>query len=208
MTHQLLTTPISYRHHAIRKMTDGTRALHSSDWSRLSHLRKLGLAYGSIHEAGGKVFTLRLGRDALVTITGSDDPTRTMSRRIRRAFGRLGLKVPHFAFAMEVTRDDRNELHLHGAIVLGDLNLKDVKQALRQAGGLISGRAGSRQVQVKKFDLAKGGPVGWAGYLEKSKARTRREVGQDRLTYISSELRRAAAAQWKQEGGGQGAMLA
>jgi hypothetical protein len=149
-------------------------------WERADHFDRLAAAYEVISSLGGKVFTLRLHRDALVSVTGSGDPVRVMSRRMQRAFGRADFPVPHFAFAAEVTPDERDELHIHGAIALGSMKLPVLKDVLRSAAGRIPGRAGSRQVQIKNFNMAKGGPVGWAKYPRKGAARTSRVIGQER----------------------------
>ena len=166
------------------------------EWSRAQPFDKLAEAYSRIHAMGGQVFTLRLELDALICVTGSRHPSRTMSRRIQRAFKRAGLPCPPLAFALEVTTDDRNELHLHGAILLGNLDLMAVKKVLRNAAGYISGRAGSRQVQIKNFNIENGGPRGWAAYVRPYAARTRRVIGHDRVTYISSEARQFARRRW------------
>jgi len=165
-------------------------------WSRAEDFDRLGAAYEFIHAKGGKVFTLRLSRDALIQVTGSADPVRTMTRRLQRAFARAGIPMPPIAFSVEVTPDERNQLHLHGALVLGGLLPSDVKRVLREAAGFIEGRAGSRQVKLTNFDLASGGPVGWAYYSKRGAARTRREVGQRRVTYISSDIRRVVSVDW------------
>lgn len=67
-----------------------------------------------------------------------------MSRRFPRAFRRAGVSIPQIAFSLEVTPDERNELHVHGALTLAGLSLAAVKDILRDAAGVIEGRAGSR----------------------------------------------------------------
>jgi hypothetical protein len=166
-------------------------------WDRASEYDRLAEAYRIIHQRGGKVFTLRLTLDAQISVTGSADPARTMSRRIQKAFKRAGLPAPTIAFGLEVTRDDRNELHLHGAIVLGDMCRDDVINALRDAAGRISGRAGSRQVQIKNFDLENGGPEGWAKYVKKGAVRTARVNSHNKLTYMDMGLRKVAKLNWE-----------
>jgi hypothetical protein len=165
-------------------------------WSRADQFDRLGAAYEFIHDKGGKVFTLRLNRDALIQVTGSADPVRTVTRRLQRAFARAGILMPSIAFSLEVTPDERNQLHLHGALVLGDLPPSEAKRVLREAAGYIVGRAGSRQVKLTNFDLARGGPVGWANYTRRGAARTRREVGQRRVTYISTDIRSVVSKEW------------
>jgi hypothetical protein len=171
------------------------------EWSRAEPFDKLAEAYVWIHKEGGKVFTLRLGDDVRERLVTAEDPGRALSKRILRELKRRDLPVPFFGFSLEVTPDDRNELHLHGAILPGNLPLKALKDALRAAGGRIKGRAGSRQVQIKNFDLKRGGPVGWANYPKKGATRTRRVIQHHRLTYICSGLRKLCQVQWDQRRG-------
>ncbi|MHA6731253.1 hypothetical protein [Devosia sp. A369] len=166
-------------------------------WRDATQFDRLGLAYELIHARGGEVITLRLHLDALIQVTGSADPVRTMSRRLSRAFARAGLRLPHYAFALEVTSDNRNELHLHGAVDLDGLSPDAVKNIFRDAAGRIEGRAGSRQVQLKNFDVSRGGPIGWADYTKRGAARTAREIDQDRVTYIHDDLRRLTRMEWE-----------
>ena len=178
------------------KRPHSARQKPTSAWERAEQFDRLGFAYGIIHANGGKTFTLRLKLDALVRVTGSLDPVRTMSRRFQRAFRRAGVSTPQIAFSLEVTPDERNELHVHGAVAPSGLSPAAVKDILRDAAGVIEGRAGSRQVKLKNFDLAQGGPAGWAHYTRRGAARTRREIDQKRLTYIETSLRREARMAW------------
>ena len=181
---------------ASRKRSTRTATSSIPVWSRAEQFDRLGAAYEFIHARGGKVFTLRLNGSALMQVTGSVDPVRTMARRLQRAFARAGVPMPPIAFSIEVTPDERNQLHLHGALVLGDLLPSDVKRVLREAAGYIAGRAGSRQVKLTNFDLASGGPVGWAYYTKRGAARTCRQVGQRRVTYISNDVRSVVSVAW------------
>lgn len=161
-------------------------------WERQDQWTRLGTAYRVVHGRGGKVFTLRLDLDTLIRVTGSLQPARTMSRLVQRALKRAGLGAPSFGFALEVTRDNRNELHLHGAIDMGTMRPLAVKNALREAAGRIGGRPGSRQVHLANFDISRGGPLGWALYPTKAEVRTRDVIKHHKLTYISDSLRRDA----------------
>lgn len=168
------------------------------EWSRAAPFEKLAEAYTVIQEMGGLVFTLRLRKDAHDSVCGSADPARVMSRRIHRAFERAGLSRPHLAFSLEVTPDERNELHLHGAIAPGELDRGDIKRVLREAAGMIPTRAGSRQVQLKKFNMDAGGPRGWALYPRKGANRTRRVIEHNRITHIPADLNRRSRMSWEQ----------
>lgn len=167
-------------------------------WDRTSALEKLAEAYDVIHSLGGEVFTLRLSQKIAASAEASADPARFMSKRIISAFGRARIKLPHFAFFLEVTQDDRHQLHLHGAISLGNLDRASVKVALRRAGGKIEGPGAARQLEIKRFELDRGGPVGWACYPTKAVALTRRVLGHEKLIYIVTDLKRLARSGWQQ----------
>jgi len=171
------------------------------EWSRAAPFQKLAEAYILIERAGGKRFTLRLHKKAHDKIVASRDPARTMSRRINHEFEKRGLRVPYYSFCLEVTADDRNELHVHGAILIGDVGLDVVKDALRAAGGRVEGRAGSRQVKIDDFKDEQGGPAGWANYTKKSVTRTRRVIQHDRVIYIPQKLGRLCKMVWEQRRG-------
>jgi hypothetical protein len=167
-------------------------------WSKLSPVQKLVGAFNIIHKKGGLVFTLRLHVDDAAGLSGLLNPVRAMSRRIQRSFDRSGLPIPQLAFTLEVTPDAREELHLHGAIMMGDIPYNLMVQTLRQAGKLIVGRAGARQVQLKPFDLQGGGPAGWARYSMKCASRTRRVIDHDRVIYIARALNAQVRSEWNQ----------
>jgi hypothetical protein len=167
-------------------------------WRDASPIEKLAEAYDTIERLNGKIFTLRLRKDVHERVVAAKDPCRLIYKRIQRSFGAGGLEVPLHAFFLEVTRDHRNELHLHGAIVLGSLPLHIVKEALRAAGGTVGGPAAPRQVDIMNFDFDRGGPAGWAHYPRKALARTRRVIQHNRVTYIHSRLRRMCKMQWEQ----------
>ncbi|MEQ8600153.1 MAG: hypothetical protein RLP98_09520 [Devosia sp.] len=165
-------------------------------WKAAGQFDRLGAAYEVMQARGAKTFTLRLGPDALERVTVSADPARVMSRRIARAFERAGVQVPFLAFSLEVTPNERNQLHLHGAIDLSGISEDLAKDILRDAADRIEGRAGSRQIKIKPFDMNKGGPMGWANYTRRGYARTRRVLGQERVTYMPDLLRRLARTSW------------
>lgn len=198
MQSQPITSAVPGGYRSGKRSAPPSLTASTPPWSRAQPFERLAESYSVIHKLGGKVFTLRLSLDALVTVTGSADPTRVISRRIQAAFRKHGLPAPLFSFSLEVTPDEREELHLHGGIELGNLDPAAVKLALRIAGGKISGRAGSRQVQIKNFNLDAGGPMGWANYVKVTASRTRRVLGHDRIVYIGRELLQLARQDWEQ----------
>lgn len=78
-------------------------------------------------------------------------------------------------------------VHVHGAIVLpACVDPHKVKGALMSAGGKIKGRAAARQVLIRRLD----GAAGWAGYVQKDLKATRKVLGTDKLTFVSTRLKR------------------
>jgi len=175
-----------------------SRPKEVTEWSRARPFDKLAEAYAEIADRGGKVFTLRLRQDVLDRVVAAKDPGRAIVRRIQAKFREHGIRPPLLAFSLEVTEDTRNELHLHGAVLLDRVELATMKKLLRSAAGWIEGRSGSRQVQIKSFDEERGGASGWANYGSKCTGRTRRTIEHDRITYISDDLLRASRSRWEQ----------
>lgn len=171
------------------------------EWSRAEPFKKLAEAYILIERMGGKRFTLRLHKKDHDQVVASQDPARVMSRRINTEFKKRRLPVPYYSFCLEVTADDRNELHVHGAILIGHLPLDVVKDVLRAAGGRIEGHAGSRQVKIDDFEDEQGGPAGWANYTRKSVTRTRRVIQHARVIHIPQRLGRLCKMEWDQRRG-------
>ncbi|MEQ8326538.1 MAG: hypothetical protein RLO08_13110 [Parvibaculaceae bacterium] len=153
-------------------------------WKKASPEQKL---TASILTAGhgSHAFTLNLSGKQEAALRASDDPARHMSNRINRAFKAAGIDAPAYSFALEVSPVGR--VHVHGAIVLpAYADPHKVKGALMSAGGKIKGRAAARQVLIRCLD----DPAGWAGYVQKDLKATRKALGTDKLTFISTALKR------------------
>jgi hypothetical protein len=165
----------------------------------VNYIHKLGRAYAVLEKMGGLIFTLRLRRDVHDKFVAAADPCRSIYKRIDRSFERFRVEVQHYAYFLEVTRDDRNELHLHGALSFGNSTRELVREALSHAGGKIAGPAAARQVDFMDFDDDRGGPFGWARYPAKAAARTRGIIQHTRVTYISAPLRTLARDEYELE---------
>jgi hypothetical protein len=166
------------------------------EWARANYIHKLGHAYAVLEKMGGLIFTLRLRRDMHDKFVAAADPCRAVYKRIDRSFARFGVNVQHYAYFLEVTRDDRNDLHLHGALSLGNSSRELARTALSYAGGKMTGPAAARQVDFMNFDGERGGPFGWARSA-KAVTRTRGVIQHARVTYISAPLRNLARDEYE-----------
>ena len=153
-------------------------------WKKASPEQKL---TASILTAGhgSHAFTLNLSGKQEAALRASNDPARHISNRINRALKEAGIAAPAYSFALEVSPVGR--VHVHGAIVLpAYADPQKVKGALMSAGGRIKGRAAARQLQMRCMD----GPAGWAGYVQKDLKTSRKALGTDKLTFVSTALKR------------------
>ncbi|KFL30642.1 hypothetical protein JP75_14300 [Devosia riboflavina] len=119
------------------------------------------------------------------------DPVRLFEHRLNQSLRKHGLAGTPFAFAFDVNEHQR--LHAHGVIVVQPELQKAVKLALRHAGGIVEGKAGSRQVMLKRE--ADRHPSGWHRYTTMSHAKVRKlfadhSVSVDRTSYVSVPYRR------------------
>lgn len=165
-------------------------------WDRLDDSLRLAEAYSQIHTRDGILFTLRLSEQVETSALGASDVTGYLAKRIRRAFRRLSFDVPRYAFSLEVADEQPNRLHLHGAIERANIPDAQLKQALLDAGGLVTGPARARQLKLTKIVMEKGGPRGWARYTRPTIKKTRAKVGTRKIIYIQSRLRKESKAAW------------
>jgi hypothetical protein len=194
-----MNTPVACLSPSVSRTHTPHKDKAAPEWSRAGYIDKLAQAYVAIEELGGKIFTLRFSQDQHDRFLATPDPCRAFYKRLEKSFRRFHLEDPLCAFFLEVTPDDRNQLHVHGALTLGNSRLDQVKAALRHAGGVISGPAAARQVHVMDFDFNRGGPEGWARYPKKAVTRTRRVIRNNKVTYINSALRRISRDKWEQK---------
>jgi hypothetical protein len=140
---------------------------------------------------GGIAISLNLSPAREAALRAAADPARVMSMFIRRAFKEVVAGVPPHGFQLEISPEGR--LHLHGHLIPGDLtDRKRMKRALMAAGGSLDGRAASRQVKLKQIYDA----PGWARYIAMDGRKTRRELGTDKITFLSAGLRALTRDSW------------
>ena len=179
------TPPISHSKGTTKGPTTG------KPWERATAADKFDHAMHTAQAHDGLALTLNLSPAREKAIARSADPARAMSRHLQRSFKDLGLAAPGLAFILEISPADR--VHVHGAVIPGDLGLDLLKRALMRAGGKLAGRSACRQVKLKPIDNA----GGWSGYLRKDAGRTRRALGLDKITFISADLRALTRDDWR-----------
>lgn len=158
-------------------------------WRRQRAHEKLARSFQVAEAAGGVAFTLNLSSGLQNTLSTYSDPTRLMSHYINREFRlRLG-NCPPYSFIFEVSRSGR--LHLHGVLVpdrMDEERLDALDDALMAAGGRIEGARIVQHTQNYMDILSDG--IGWFAYAQKSFGETARLLGTNKITFISTSLKR------------------
>jgi hypothetical protein len=154
-------------------------------WRDLIPAQVFTLSTRVAEDRGGVAFTLNLNEDVERSLSTAPDRVAYMARRISRALSAAGLAGTPYAFQIEEDTKNGPRLHLHGVIIIGDVDPEKVKAALMQSGGKISGRAASRQIYFDTLSDA----GGWAGYCSKPAKNTRRDMDRDRLKFVSPSLK-------------------
>lgn len=162
----------------------GASPLSPKTWKEASAADKLKASIALVGKKCGITFNLNLSPAQEKAMRASADPARHISDRINRQLKAAGIPNPEYAFALEVSPEGR--LHLHGVVSPGPHDLTAIKQALVRAGGKIKGRAASRQLVVRSMPDA----PGWNGYVTKDMPKTKHDLRLEKLTYISTPLRR------------------
>ena len=107
-------------------------------------------------------------------------------KRVNRYLAAAGLSRTPYALTLEISPNNR--LHLHGVILVADVDPKNLKRALMKAGGKIAGRAGSRQMKLEPIT----NPDGWACYTGKDRKLTAKIIPGRRLVSLSQAMSRIA----------------
>lgn len=155
-------------------------------WRNLTPDQKLQAAFQTAGLLDGDAFSLNLDPKIRKSLLRSGDPARALSLRLRRAFLQVLGFVPPLAFVLEAPR--HNVLHVHGVLVAPDVDRALLRDALKIAGGKITGYASGRQVDLKPLDGARS----WLSYLLKDVDQTRGELVTVKTTFINDALRREA----------------
>lgn len=163
-------------------------------WRYLSEAQKLRQAHIASENAGALAFTINFSDRLQATLKASGDPTRLISgyigRELRKA---LGHSLPHL-FVLEIS--GTGKLHAHGVVVIGDdlseERILTIDKALGRAGGRLKAARIVRQTQSYLDHLHDG--EGWAKYLSKARSATSRQLGTDKISFISTDMLRLARA--------------
>jgi hypothetical protein len=140
-------------------------------------------------------FSLNFSRRQEGSFLRTSDPVRLLEHRLHKYLAKVGLARLPFAFSFDV--DDNGRLHAHGVIQLLPGTRPEVMNALRYAGGKISGAAGARQLMFT------GGvdrdPAIWAKYTTRHRKKVRElferfGVTRIRACYVSTSYRQL----WRQ----------
>lgn len=123
-------------------------------WKKLREEERALLIQIAIEESGGLAFTLNLSPDIEARATRSKRKPRDFIRdRISREMKRLSCHDHALLITLEHSKGGR--LHVHGTILAPGQSPKDIKTALRRAGGKWAGPAGSKfQADVKPLQAA------------------------------------------------------
>lgn len=170
-----------------------SRFIPPTTWSRSSQDQKDAHAIRTAQKFKAVAFSLNLSAKRIKAVVAADDPVELLAKYIRREMvKRLGQASP-FAFQLEFNAAGR--LHVHGVVCLSlatEAELELVKLALVQAGGKISGRAGSTQCLFKELYDADG----WTTYFSKTTADTQRRLSTNKIMHVSRQLNALAEQDW------------
>jgi hypothetical protein len=168
------------------------RASIAGPWRKLWAHQKLARAFIAAEEQGGISFTLNLSARLQVTLSSYADPARLMSHYINRELRKAtGGAIP-YAFTFDVSRAGR--LHVHGVLVPGSFEedrILAIDHALGKAGGKLKASNLTRLTQSYLGTLYDG--LGWFAYLQKQGDRSMRYLGTEKVTFISTALRKICA---------------
>lgn len=160
-------------------------------WRKLWQHEKLARAFVVADEAGGISFTLNLSGELQDTLSRHADPVRHLSHRINRELKAHGVTVP-YAFMFEVSPAGR--LHVHGVLIptsFDEDHVLAIDRALGRAGGKLKADGLRFNTQSYLGHLYDG--LGWFAYCRKSGDDAARFLGTNKVTFISTPLRKLCA---------------
>lgn len=179
-----LIPPITTLHRHPLSTPVSASPLPPKTWKEASAADKLKASIALVGQKRGLTFSLNLSPEQEKAMRASADPARHISDRINRQLKAAGVPSPEYGFVLEISPQGR--LHLHGVLSPGLHDITAIKQALVRAGGKIKGKAGSTQLLIEPIL----GASIWSRYVTKDMAKTKHDLGLEKLTYISTPLRR------------------
>lgn len=195
-THLLNTPKVQKMISSAKKQAKREKARHTSEaakkavpvtpWKQATLDEKFRYAGHAADRAGGQAFSLNLSEKTQEKLKRHRDPLRAFTDTLNREMKKLGLSGVPYALTLENSAKDK--LHVHGFLIPPDGANRAVRRALRAAGGNISGRAGSRQLDLRK--LSDG--AGWIFYSRKAKAHTDEVLKGDARLFLNRSMTNAA----------------
>lgn len=178
-----------------RRQADENDTRKPQPWSRTTEIIK-GHAYVRTVSTRGAGLSWTLNLGGKVAQAANDNPEGLKEKlhdRLSKALKASPLGTRDFVFGIETTKAGR--WHLHGVLDATKGELAQVEEVLRKAGGVWgSAHHQDRQAHARTVVW---GPDGWARYLLKGSAKTRRLLGTKSVLSVTRGCRQRAEALWE-----------
>jgi hypothetical protein len=161
-------------------------AIPRASWKLATTEEKFQYACHSAEYSGGLEFSLNLSAKHQGSLSKHTNPVRTITGILNVELNKEGLSGTPYALVLEYSKNDK--LHVHGVVVVSSGSQAALKRALRAAGGVVSGKAGSRQLCLKK--LHSGGR--WAHYCLKDQTQTNQKLSHEARPFLNEAMTKAA----------------
>lgn len=189
----LTSSPLSASYEitkTLQAQVNGFPDPYTKRWRDLWKHETLAVAYDAVQSLNGMAFTLRFNKQVEARLCAHHAPVDYLRRNINWELKKALGYLPAYSFTFEI--GDAGRLHVHGVIVPvdGDNERPRLKAALAAAGGKITGRGAARQVEFKPLFYGRG----WAVYSLAGYDDACRLFGTHKITFIATELTRAAKA--------------
>ncbi len=155
-------------------------------WRRATSAEKFRYAGHCAEKAGGVALSLHLSAEIQVRLQAHSDPLRAFTDTLNRELKARSLLGIPYAMTLESSASGR--LHVHGVAVVGQDDHTSLAAALRASGGLIEGKAASRQLTLRS--LSNG--AGWAAYCEKHLGQTDEVLNGRARLFLNRHMTRMA----------------
>lgn len=162
------------------------RALPTTKWKFASQDEKFRYAGHAAEQSQGQAFTLNLSDTMQHKLKLNTDPLRAFTDILNREFKKQGLSRMPYALSLEDSAKDK--LHVHGFLITPSNDPQALENALRGAGGLITGRAGSTQLNIKPVSDG----AGWTFYCRKDQKRTSKALKGDARLFLNRSMTQVA----------------
>ncbi|WP_298494823.1 hypothetical protein [uncultured Maritimibacter sp.] len=161
-------------------------AMPTTPWKRATADDKFRYAGHAAEASNGNAFTLNLSGPVQRHLKTHANPLRAFTDTLNRELKKRGLSGLPYALTLE--ESSSGKLHVHGLTMPHNGTTDALRDALRAAGGLIGGRAGSRQLTIRKLS----GAAGWAFYCRKDLEETDRVLAGEARLFLNRAMTQAA----------------